>query len=98
MRTNAANDERILADQKVCMKTYQGKRQCNVSFMHGLLVVFEPHAHARTLSNAYSLTLSHKMHLLAECEHDLHMQAPDVLDDPAVRIANEVQFSPTLTH
>jgi hypothetical protein len=39
VRNNAANDERTLVDQKVCMKTYQGKRRCNVSFVHGLLVV-----------------------------------------------------------
>ena len=64
----------------------------------GSWLSLKPHAHARTHSHAYSLSLTHKMRLLAECEHDLHMQAPDVLDDPAVRIADEVQFSPTLTH
>ena len=58
VRTNAANDERILADQKVCMKTYQGKRRCNVSFMHGLLVVSET-TRTRTHALTRILTLSH---------------------------------------
>ena len=58
----------------------------------------KPHAHARALTHAHALTLSHKMCLLAECEHDVRMHAPDVLDDPAVRIADEVQTCPTRTH